>query len=302
MIKIFVSSTFIDLADYRSAILEFLRQGGFYDVAMETFGARDERPQMECRHLIGDSDYFVGVYAHRYGHIPNESEISITEEEYHAAGDTKLKRLIYVVDPKTPWIPDYIDRGKDAEKLAQFKGLLMSRHICKPFTSPDNLAKSVLADLGREVRTAQLKPINPMSADSSPAKPWTQDKYDLYKSRRSVELVHVIEEPNDPMKIHKNVLIYLFRHRPYPDASPFGLDDVEKAEFYLGKTWGDKVFTCENNQSGGYIGIIVHAYGSTMCLCRVTFTDGKSVILNRYIDFESQNELSKASERQLLTF
>lgn len=282
---VFVSSTFVDLVEHRKAVCDALRQGGFLDVAMEHMGARDERPQDECLRMIAEeSNYFVGIYAHRYGYIPDDSDVSITEAEYHAAGDSELKRLIYVVDQETPWIPEYIDSGEQADKLAQFKGLLRNRHVWKAFTSPDNLAKSVLADLGREVRSAQLKRVDRDSPDSLDATEWTDERLARYKQRRFTELVHVIEPSEKPNQEY-DVLIYLIRHRQQNAGSPFGLNDVAKAEFYLGPAWRNRVFACDND--GGYIGIKVSAYGTFMCLCRVTFTDGSTAVLDRYIDFES---------------
>jgi hypothetical protein len=289
MISVFVSSTFLDLVDHRTAVRESLRQGGFLDVAMETLGARDERPEDECKKLVKDSQFFVGIYAHRYGYVPVGSAISITEAEYHAASEADLKRLIYMVDPKTPWIPEHIDTGKAAEGLARFKGALGKRHICKSFTSPDNLAKCVLTDLGREVRSTQLKPLDSLGSAPGTAKPWTQQRYERYRARRFTELVHTLEPSDDPGQVF-DIMLYLYRHRPDNAGSPFGLTDVAKAEFYLGPAWNDKVFTCHNDGSGGYIGIKVSAYGTFMCLCRVTFTDGETVVLDRYIDFESASE------------
>ncbi|MCP3895900.1 MAG: hypothetical protein GY706_14920 [Bacteroides sp.] len=203
-----------------------------------------------------------------------------------------MKRLIYVVDLKTPWIPEYIDTGDAAEKLAKLKGLLGSRHICKDFTSPDNLAKCVIADLGREVRSTQLKPIDAATTISSPPTPWTDERFARYKSRRFTELVHVIERSADP-KQEYDILLYLFRHRQHGAGSPFGLSDVQKAEFFLGQAWKNRVFTCLNDGSGNYIGIKVSAYGPFMCLCRVTFVDGETVVLDRYIDFESHSTDAK---------
>ncbi|TWT93262.1 DUF4062 domain-containing protein [Stieleria varia] len=282
---VFVSSTFADLQEHRKAVCDALRQGGFLDIAMEYMGARDERPQNVCLRMIAEeSDYFVGIYAHRYGYVPDDSGVSITEAEYHAAGNSDLKRLVYVVDQKTPWIPEYIDSGKHAEKLAQFKGLLGKRHVWKTFTSPDNLAKSVLADLGREVRSAQLKTVDQNSPDSLDASEWTNERPTRYQRRRFTELVHVIEPSSKPNQEY-DILIYLFRHRPDNAGSPFGLDDVTKAEFLLGPSWKNRVFACDND--GGYIGIKVSAFGTFLCLCRVTFANGETAILDRYIDFES---------------
>lgn len=288
MIPVFVSSTFVDLKDHRAAVCDALRQGGFLDVAMEHLGTRYERPQEECLRIVKEeSHYFIGIYAHRYGYIPDGCKISITEAEYEAAGDANLKRLIYLVDPDIPWVPNNIDSGESAKQLARFKLLMRKRHIWKKFTSPDNLAKNVIADLGREVRSAQLKSVNADSSDFTAAKPWTHERSARYSERRYTDLVHVIE-PSELPNQEYDILIYLFRHKPNEEGSPFGLDDVEKAECYLGAGWKDRVFTCKREESAGYIGVKVSAYGTFMCLCRVTFTDGQTVILDCYIDFEGE--------------
>lgn len=288
MIPVFVSSTFLDLKDYRIAVCDALRQGGFLDVAMEHLGARDERPHEECIRIVKEeSQYFIGIYAHRYGYIPDGYNISITEAEYDAAGNKDLKRLIYVIDPDFPWVPNHIDTDIAAKQLERFKQTLQKRHIWKYYTTPDNLAKNVLADLGREVRNSQLKSIDPFSLDSTAAKPWTHERSERYSVCRYTNLVHVIEPSSNPDQKY-DILIYLFRHRPNEEGSPYGLNDVEKAEFYLGSAWNNRVFTCNRGDTIGYIGIKVSAYGTFSCLCRVTFTDGKTVVLDRYIDFESE--------------
>lgn len=153
--RVFVSSTFEDLKDYRESVQHALRQLGALDISMENFGARDERPKDECLRLISDeSDLFVGIYAHRYGFIPEGDYRSITEAEYESAS-TK-KRLIYLVDNDTPWLPKHIDRSASAHKLEEFKQMLQSKHICKYFSSKDQLAAFVAADVGRELLRTQL--------------------------------------------------------------------------------------------------------------------------------------------------
>ena len=128
---IFVSSTSLDLVDFRQCVQEAIRQFGGIDVSMENFGARDERPKEECLRLIAEeSDIFVGIYAHRYGFIPDGDSISITEAEYEAATLAGIPRFIYLVDDNTPWIPNYIDTGEAKEKLLKLKSKLKANHIC----------------------------------------------------------------------------------------------------------------------------------------------------------------------------
>ena len=282
MISVFVSSTFVDLAAHREAVRDRLQQAGFRDVAMETLGSRDQRPADECVRLAANSDYFVGVYAHRYGHVPVGSDKSIVELEYEAAPESR--RLIYLVRSEHPWNPKHIDGGEAKEKLAAFKTRLRENHVCKDFGTPDNLASVVVADLARSVRRDQMPSVS--SGEGGKAAEWTECRHRLYEDRRFTELVHVLE-PSESRNQKYDVSIYLFRHRPMGAGSPFGLTDISSAVFYLGAAWADKVFARSNDDPSRYLGIRVAAYGTFMCLCRVTFTDGTQVVLDRYIDFES---------------
>ncbi|HSO14209.1 MAG TPA: DUF4062 domain-containing protein, partial [Anaerolineales bacterium] len=147
---IFVSSTSVDLGEYRKRVQDVIRQLGAIDISMENFGARDERPKDECLRMIKEeSDLFVGIYAHRYGFIPKGDEKSITEQEYEVATLTKIPRFIYIVDDNVAWKPAFIDRGVPADKLKDFKERLKANHMCKFFTNEDQLASFVAADLGR---------------------------------------------------------------------------------------------------------------------------------------------------------
>jgi hypothetical protein len=122
--RVFLSSTFTDLAEHRKAVQDAIRQLGAVDVSMEHFGARDERPMSECVRLVQkESDLFVGIYAHRYGYIPDGSDVSISETEYKAASEMPLPRFIYMVDDNQPWIPAHIDAGDNASNLMRSKKL-----------------------------------------------------------------------------------------------------------------------------------------------------------------------------------
>jgi hypothetical protein len=148
--RVFVSSTFRDLQEYRRAVRQAVRQLGAEDVTMEYFGARDARPKQECVRLISEeSDLFVGIYAHRFGFIPVGDQVSISESEYEAATSAGLPRLIYLVDPGIKWPQKLTDVGKAAAKLMAFKTRLQAEHICDFFSEPNELAAKVAADLGR---------------------------------------------------------------------------------------------------------------------------------------------------------
>jgi tetratricopeptide (TPR) repeat protein len=150
--RIFVSSTFTDLREFREAVQDAICQLGATDISMEHFGARDNRPTDECVKLIKEeSDLFVGIYAHRYGHIPKGDKISILEAEYDAATAAGIKRLIYLIDETIAWPPANIDKARAATKLRKLKEKLKAAHVCDSFTNKDDLAKKVVADLGRHL-------------------------------------------------------------------------------------------------------------------------------------------------------
>lgn len=91
--KVFISSTYKDLIEYRDAAIRAVEGTSYHATKMEVFGARTEEPVTACLNEVESSDLFVGIYAHRYGFVPDGSEISITEMEYHHA--KKLGRPIY---------------------------------------------------------------------------------------------------------------------------------------------------------------------------------------------------------------
>lgn len=289
--KVFLSSTFTDLEQYRKTVQQAIRQLGAIDVSMEHFGSRDEQPKDACLKIIHEeSDVFVGIYAHRYGYIPDEDEISITETEYIAASELNLPRFIYIVDSKYPWIPDYIDIGNNNEKLHSFKNRLLKRHVCQTFGSEDQLATKVVADLGRYIAMTNSTRVGPnipvknigldslrIPTDEAPDS-WITKRSSIKKKNRKIFLTHIIRPSIRPGQ-QFDVYIYLIRQ------GSENFSDVLFAEFYLGKYWNNKIFPAI--EENGFIGISTSAYGTFLCICRITFKDGETIILDRYIDFET---------------
>ncbi len=79
--KVFLSSTYVDLIEHRKAAHDALEQLGLHVIGMESFGARPEDSTTACLKEVEESNLFVGIYAHRYGYIPKDSDVSITEDE-----------------------------------------------------------------------------------------------------------------------------------------------------------------------------------------------------------------------------
>ena len=119
--KIFLSSTSIDLTEHRMAAAEACRRMGYDVISMEEWPALDAKPESACLSKVDLADIYVGIYAFRYGWIPNGKDVSITELEYERAVENKLGRLLFFVNEEEPWPPALVDKGEAAEKLQAFK-------------------------------------------------------------------------------------------------------------------------------------------------------------------------------------
>ena len=156
--KVFVSSTVIDLAEHRAAVSEMLTRMKAQISAMEFFGSNGDLAAPFCFSEIQSCDALVGIYAWRYGWKPPQDEISITEQEFDYARSSGKTCLCYIVDEGFPWVPSFIDQGDQASRLTKFKQKI-SQLVRSRFTTPDNLAKQVAADVARIISHAPAESV-----------------------------------------------------------------------------------------------------------------------------------------------
>ncbi len=81
--KIYLSSTFEDLRDYRAAVDRVLRQMGHDVIGMEQYVAEQSTPLARSTDDVRSADVYVVLVAWRYGYVPvhpdNPEHRSITE-------------------------------------------------------------------------------------------------------------------------------------------------------------------------------------------------------------------------------
>lgn len=144
MAKIYVSSTFLDLQECRKKIELTIRQMGHEDVAMEYYVAENRRPVEKCLADVASCDLYLGIFAWRYGYIPkkkNRQKLSITEMEYRQAQKTSKPCLIFLLDGKAPWPPDFID--DDKSRIKKIRSELSESHNPGYFKSVENISSIV---------------------------------------------------------------------------------------------------------------------------------------------------------------
>ncbi len=153
-INFFISSTFLDMRDYRDAVIKDLQSRAGVINAQEFFGARDRKPLDTCLDELRRSQVFIMFLGARYGSIDPESGRSFVEREYDEATTLKMPRFAYVMDRSQPVPFEYVSIDGDATRLAIFKNRVQSELTINAFTTPADLAAKVFSDLSRELPKA----------------------------------------------------------------------------------------------------------------------------------------------------
>ena len=161
--RVYLSSTYQDLVDFRRKIDATLRQLNYDVVGMESYVAADSRPVDQCLADVRASDVYVGIFAWRYGFIPPGYDRSITELEYQEAGKAGRDRLIFLLREDAAWRRDQIERGPGEQQIEHLRNQLKLDHMVGFFSTPDELATEVataitrLAERRIDAQVAQLR-------------------------------------------------------------------------------------------------------------------------------------------------
>jgi hypothetical protein len=105
-LRVYLSSTFEDLKEYRAVVFSALEKAGLAVARMEGYTAADERPIDLCLGDVAKSDIYVGLFGWRYGYVPppehgNPDGRSITELEYRHAEARRMRKLLYYLHADT---------------------------------------------------------------------------------------------------------------------------------------------------------------------------------------------------------
>ena len=151
MTKVFLSATRSDLGDHRAAVIDRLTRMGHRPVTMEDFGSRPGTVREVCRAAVADCGLFVGVFGWHYGSRMPGSVVSYTEGEFDVAEELGLPMLLYLADPDYRPAGIAEEAGDDRAALERLKRDKVGRYMRSKFTTPNDLAASVTADVAREL-------------------------------------------------------------------------------------------------------------------------------------------------------
>lgn len=171
-----ISSTSEDLILYRDAAKNACLKCDVFPVGMEELPAKDQSGIDASLAMVEKCDILIGIYAWRYGWVPEGSDISITHMEYrHAekrkAGGHLHEILIFLIDEEHPVIPRHKEDGEKAQaELKKLKAETTSQRIRKVFTTPEQLEGQIIHAL-KECLPAIQEKVAARPAVTLPAQP-----------------------------------------------------------------------------------------------------------------------------------
>jgi hypothetical protein len=149
--QVFVSSTYDDLKDERSRVIQALLNINCIPCGMEYFPAADEDAWHCIERLIPECDYYVLVLGGMYGSIPPGEDKSYTHLEYELAVKHKIP-VISLLHRNPPSLS--ADRCESQpgrrRKLDRFREQV-GRKLCRFWESADQIPGELLASLTLQI-------------------------------------------------------------------------------------------------------------------------------------------------------
>jgi hypothetical protein len=134
-VKVFVSSTYIDLKDHRQRVIAQLRRAGYHVDPREDWTSDANEPRRFSLDRLDGCQACVLLVGFRRGFVPAGQERSITQMEYDYAIAHRIDVLPYLLDDGvTGWPELYDDRTNDP-LLKEWREYLDLHHGVERFTA-----------------------------------------------------------------------------------------------------------------------------------------------------------------------
>lgn len=142
--QVFISSTFVDLADERREVMQALLEMDCMPAGMELFPAANEDQWTLIKGVIEKSDFYLVILGGRYGSMTAEG-ISYTEKEYDYAVEIGVPVMGFVIaQPGDVPVKKTDNNDAAARKLVEFRAKVQSRMTKDWRDGPDLAGKVAL--------------------------------------------------------------------------------------------------------------------------------------------------------------
>ena len=151
--QVFVSSTFADLKDERSNVIQTLMEMDCIPAGMELFPALDEEQFEFIKKVIDDSDYYLLIVGGRYGSLSDEG-VSYTEMEYDYAISKGIKVIALVHGSPEKLAVEKVEMDSEArQKLQIFREKVTTNRLVKFWDDAKELSGLVALSLPKTIKT-----------------------------------------------------------------------------------------------------------------------------------------------------
>ncbi|MDF2392888.1 DUF4062 domain-containing protein [Aeromonas sp. 2MA4] len=152
--QVFVSSTFTDLKDERSAVIQTLMKMDCIPAGMELFPAMDEEQFEFIKKVIDDCDYYLLILGARYGSISQDDGLSYTEKEYLYAKEKGMKIIALIHEDPDQLPVSKTDKDSSlSEKLGIFRSAVCTGRMVQFWKHASELPGAVALSLLQTIKT-----------------------------------------------------------------------------------------------------------------------------------------------------
>ena len=183
-LTVMISSTARDLPQHRKEVLEACLRQTMFPLMMEHLPASDADAISESLAMVDQADIYIGIFAFRYGYVPDGHNISITEMEYNRAKERDIPRLIFIMDKTHPITAEDMDMVYPAQ-LKAFKERVQKENIVNFFKSPADLRANVINSLSKH-RESDITKFHYVSDIPQPPEAYIAHPYTLLQTHRLV--------------------------------------------------------------------------------------------------------------------
>lgn len=147
--QVFVSSTYKDLVEERSAVTSCLLDNDCIPIGMEQFPAMPISQWDYIKKMIDSSDYYLLILAGKYGSIDPQSGLSYTEKEFQYAVEQNIPIIAFLYQDIKKLSYEKCEETEEGKKnIERFRQeVLESNHLCDFYSSIDGLKYAVAKSL-----------------------------------------------------------------------------------------------------------------------------------------------------------
>ena len=151
--QVFISSTYADLKDERSKVIQTIMEMDCIPAGMEIFPALDEDQFNFIMKVIDDCDYYIVIIGGRYGSLSDDG-LSYTEKEFDYAikKNIKIIALLHEHPEKIPVEKSDIN-PELRQKLEDFRQKAATGRLVKFWNKPEDLPGLVSLSLSKTIKT-----------------------------------------------------------------------------------------------------------------------------------------------------